>query len=355
VAGNINFISGTLDLMQQAGSTMEMYAGSSITGAGQNSFIAGRISKYGNTAFTFPVGEQNGGYYAPVSISAPSNVTDIFTVEYFHKSYAATNVNTSLDHVSIKEYWVIDRTFGLSNVTVTLSYQNPRSGQITSPSDLRVARFNGTSWTSEGGTTSGGISSGTVLSSTVTDFSPFTLGSSSTLNPLPVDLIDIKADVINKTVDVKWSTANDIGIESYSVERSFDGKHWVRLADIESKGSNGDLVEYVMHDLDPVSGDIFYRLKYNGSSMQTPYSPVVKVYKNSSNAVLYPNPSQGIVQIGTFDNATVKVFDAVGKLVYEASNLSSGSMIDLTALGTGLFSIEINSESGIERETLIIR
>ncbi len=54
--------------------------GATFTGASDKSNVDGYVKKYGNEAFTFPVG--SGSALRSLSISAPSNATDVFATAW---------------------------------------------------------------------------------------------------------------------------------------------------------------------------------------------------------------------------------------------------------------------------------
>ncbi len=184
-ANGVTFSSGTNQVSNQMtltsgivtqNATLNILNGGSVTGASNTTYIDGFITKIGNSAFTFPVG--NGGVYQPIAISAPSLVTDAFTAKYIfaspNGSYPFLQVAPTLDHVSGAEYWYLNRTTGSSNVNVTLNW-NTNSGGIGNPYMLRVARWDvaSSTWLDQGnGGTTGNTTAGSVItSSPVTTFS----------------------------------------------------------------------------------------------------------------------------------------------------------------------------------------
>jgi cellobiose-specific phosphotransferase system component IIB len=157
----------------------------SVAGGSSNSYVEGPAEKTGNSAFTFPVGKD--GVYKPVSISAPSNITDAFKAEYFYENpdpvYNTSLKEATIENVSICEYWVLDRTAGSSNVTVTIGWDGS-SCCINDLVQLKVVAWNGSQWTDLGnGGTTGDLSAGTITSSSniSNNNNPVTFG-----DPLPV-------------------------------------------------------------------------------------------------------------------------------------------------------------------------
>ena len=172
------------------------FTDNAITSNASNlSFVDGTVRKTGDDAFVFPTG--NGGYYRPVSISAPANSADHFTAQYYYTSQAfGMNKDAAILTMSDCEYWTLDRTGGNSNVNVTLGWNSLLCLKygITDLSHMRVIRWNGTQWQNHGnGVTTGNTTAGTVRTAApVTTFSPFTLGSSCLSNCLNLQHKDNK-------------------------------------------------------------------------------------------------------------------------------------------------------------------
>ncbi|MGZ4012179.1 MAG: hypothetical protein ACXVLF_14560, partial [Flavisolibacter sp.] len=224
--GTLAFTRGIL--LSSASNPLLVPNGAQVTASWDSSYVDGPVKKVGNTAFTFPLGSNN--VYAPLSISAPSSITDAFTAQYFNHlahldGYDTTQHDVSLNHLSRKEYWTLNRTAGSSDVSVILSWKTLRSGYVTNLSELRVAHWNGSTWKDEGnGSTTGNNAEGTIQSlNTISSFSPFTLASTGPSNPLPVRFVSFDARLnVNRTVLVQWTTTSEINNDHFEVERSTD-------------------------------------------------------------------------------------------------------------------------------------
>jgi hypothetical protein len=332
-----------------------------LTAASNQSHVNGPVVKIGNDAFSFPVG--NGLISAPISISAPSSSTDQFTAQYFGTVYTSTTVNTSLDHVSVQEYWILNRTFGFSNVQVKLSFNTARSGGVNNLSDLRVARFNGTTWESTGNaSTTGNTTVGTVESnSVVSNFSPFTLGSTSSLNPLPVSLISFNAIKSNDNVLVKWATSNESNNDYFTVEKSYDGKVWTNIGILNGAENSNSVINYELLDINASAGVQYYRLKQTDLTNVNSYSNVISInFANEINNLikLFPQPVSGVLNItvpnNESDNASVSVFNAMGKKLMSFENLDGlDFQINFSDLLQGVYYIEVNVDGVISQSKII--
>jgi len=138
-----------------------------ITSASSDSYINGQLRKIGNEAFTFDIGDNN--FYKPLTISAPSVITDEFVAEYFnnnpHPTYDTTLHDASIEYINTCEYWTLDRTNGSSNINATL-YWDVNSCCISNLTNLKVAVWDGSQWDDNGnGGTTGTTAAGSIITS----------------------------------------------------------------------------------------------------------------------------------------------------------------------------------------------
>ena len=359
VANTLSFTSGVF----LTGTNREIIFGDNAThsGAKNTSHINGPVTKRGNDAFIFPIGD--GSIYAPIGISAPSNTTDAFTAQYFNAPYSnVSSLGSGLDHVSTKEYWILNRTAGSSNVNVTMYYNSARSGGVSQQTDLRVSRWNGAQWVSHGnGGTSGTNAEGTVVSSAaITDFSPFTIGSSSTLNPLPVDLLSFNALPLNKIVKVTWSTTNEIDNDYFIIEKSMDAKAWENLGRVEGAQNANSIQHYSLIDNQPIDGVQYYRLKQVDINGSFTYSNIVPVKFNgdvlTETISIVPNPANAIVNVVLSDDAdaSLTVFNSLGQSVLNFNAQSSKVIsFDISALNNGVYTLQLIQNGTVSNSKLI--
>jgi hypothetical protein len=271
ITGNLTLTNGKL-ITGACNSTtsniaLTMADNATITGSSSVRFVDGILKKTGNDAFTFPIG--SGAKYAPVSLTAPFVITDRFAACYAgsnpNSSYSITSKAGSLNNVSKMEYWHINREVGTSSANVTLSWDTiARSGPVRDMTLLRVCHWNSSSsqWTDLGQTgTTGSNASGTITSGSVTSFSPFTLGSSGSANPLPVTWAYFTAKKTDGGNQLDWGTASEKNTSHFEIEYSVDGSNFIAMNNkINAAGNSAHLLEYrCIHKLSPPL--IYYRIK----------------------------------------------------------------------------------------------
>ena len=330
-----------------------------VSDASNASYVDGYIHKIGDDAFTFPVGDN--GYYAPLSISAPSNTSDDFSSQYVNGDPDAvgdrTQIASTLDHISLVEYWQLERNTGSSSVNVTLTWGDPRSGGVDSIPALRLAHWNGTIWEDLGSdATSGTNSSGSITVNNVSSFSPFTLSTTNKINPLPIELLSFDGKLMANSVKLNWITKTEINNDYFDVQRSSDGIHFETIGQIDGKGNYNGESQYTYTDFSPLNGISYYRLKQVDFDETTSYSNIISISNNNlpdyQSISIYPNPAQQGQTITLKANGfqplsevSLSIVDVLGRQLY-----SSKQLID----NNGQLSIPINANHFLSSGTYII-
>lgn len=343
------------------------------TGASDISHVDGDVRKVGDDAFTFPVGDAN--TYLPIGISTPGATGDHFTARYFQVDpwgiYCPGCRDVTINRISSCEYWTLDRTNGSSNVFVTLAWKqyNP-GGQcsgVNNLPELTVARWDGSNWRDEGnGVTTGAAAAGDIRTlAAVTNFSPFTLASTTTNNPLPVTLLSFEGIHAGTHNVLNWVTQTEINNDYFTLERSEDGQNFQSIATIQGAGNSNDVRSYQHLDHDLSENLYYYRLKqtdYNGSFT---YSEVIAIESGIGQAPsmqIYPNPSSdgsaNLVLKNLPDGAAqLKVTNTVGQLVdFQSLNgQDENQMLRLEHLPSGMYLINVTYPGGSLVEKFSVR
>jgi len=346
-----------------------------VFNASNSSFVQGPVRKIGNDAFVFPTGK-NDTAYAPIAITAPTNITNHFTAEYFQQTpdaipYDRSLKDPSLEHISNCEYWILDRTSGTSNVTVTLSWDT-RSCGVTDLSSLAVARWDGAQWQNHGnGSTSGTITNGTITTSApVTSFSPFTLASTDDKqNPLPIELISFTATINANKVDLTWLTASEINNVYFTIEKSKDGTTWYKVLKTNGAGNSNQTISYYEVDFNPYNDISYYRLKQTDFNGDYEYSNIVPVKfeeSNSGTINIFPNPTNAgealQIKFNEIESEEISVVmrDMLGQEFYSKIhvNIQNGKLVGIPlekSIPKGVYVITVTSENHIYSQRIIIK
>jgi hypothetical protein len=114
---------------------------------------------------------------------------------------------------------------------------------------------------------------------------------------LPVELIAFKAVAKpNRSVQLSWVAESEQDLLHYEIEKSTDAQQFDVIGQAESKGEIGITAKYEFDDLQPASGDNYYRLKMINDDNTFEYSPIQKVRfedNGITNFNIQPNPTYG--------------------------------------------------------------
>jgi hypothetical protein len=140
-----------------------------------------------------------------------------------------------------------------------------------------------------------------------------------------------------ETTALTWSTSAETNSDRFEIERSLTGKNWSKIGTVSSNHESTSLQYYSFVDGKPSDGQNLYRLRMIDLDETFSYSQIKNVnFANSD--YLYPNPVSAnenlSINLTDWSNIKmVKVINATGKTVFEASNaLSNGiSTRNLTA------------------------
>ena len=273
--GVVTFTDGYVDA---SSANLAFTNSASVSGVGDASHVIGSVKKTtsSTTSFTFPVG--NGVTYRPIGITPSTSSATIWTANYVDSAYADLDVDLSgLDHVSAQEYWNLNRS-GSANAILTLTWAV--SNAVTDYTQLRIAHYDGsTDWDMIASATSGDNSSGTITSSAaVSTFSPFTIGSATNANPLPVSLSHFIGFAYNEYDNkLEWTTNSEKNADYMEIQQSDDGKYFNTIGISKLAGNSQTALLYEFIDRSVAKQINYYRLKQIDFDGKTATSKTITV------------------------------------------------------------------------------
>lgn len=362
MSGHLGLSAGVINLFSSGSYQLYLYEDASSDIATNSSYVFGKIVKQGNNDFTFPVGD--GGFAANADLFfAGGNAKDEFSVTYFHQSpikpnpndpgapYGAVAEGTVVD-VSENEYWLIEQERNANSpVYINLSYEDGRSGSINDPSELIVIHMTddgagGKHWKNEG---RGLLTAAKVRSlNPISSFSPFTIGSGSEANVLPVNWLSFEVSGTDNIAEIRWSAIEHAENDYYQLQRSFDGINYenIDIVDINAEGKQTYSYKNVL-PFELAGTEIFYRIKQYDIDGSSIYSGVdsYTVILDDEFITIFPVPVTDLLTLEINDdvsNISIEIFSAEGQVLRpQVSPKGKRTNIDFSKLKTGTYVVSV--------------
>jgi len=269
--------------------------------------------------------------------------------------------------------WNFDRTGTVSGVEVLINYSSLANANAFLQGDLKLLIHTNSDGQDFNGATmynASALMSGNVVKFTNVDLpngSFMALGNSSSITPLPIELISFNAELKGTYVDLSWETATEINNDYFVIERAGEDLDWEAISTVIGAGNSNSLLTYSDKDREPRTGLSYYRLKQVDFNGEYTYSDPVTIFNNvvitSADVFLYPNPStNGSVflklPLEARDFPTnIRLFDLSGKLLLSEPYLSNSDVHELKHgdLIPGIYLVQISSSMLNETKKLVVK
>ncbi len=341
-----------------------------ISGGSSNSFVDGNLRRHTNTAnlYDFPVGE--GSRYMRAGVRTTNTSENVIQVNANNTGYGTYTplepMPTGLVDVSTNRWWDVTKISGSTPVSVRLYWMALADDGIVDATKLVVAHWSNrdhtntistTQWWNRGRNASnstGTIANGYVESSeTMTNYSPFTFGTTAPVNPLPVQLISFTATCNQSVKTLHWATASETNNAFFSIYRSMDGVNYVELARIPGAGNSNTLQQYQYEDMDKLANGWYYQLvqtDFNGTSesfdpiyvdcnSQTTSSDQAELVAVTANQVIVST------QVSEQSSLSLALMDMSGRTLFVGNRqvpAGSGTLaVDVNTLPSGIYLLNI--------------
>lgn len=163
--------------------------------------------------------------------------------------------------------------------------------------------------------------------------------------PMPMKLTSFTGRLETETsADLTWTSAIEFDSYQYQVERSADGKNYVKVGTINAAGASNELIKYQFKDVLPGSGAYYYRLKQVDIDGKFEYSKSVYVNSKKGSGIVtsvFPNPFKNDIQLVGATSADLNTPGAVQ--VYTLA----GQRMNFRIVGANAISIAENAPKGI--------
>lgn len=313
-------------------------AGASYTGDNDSRHVNGWVKKFGNTDFIFPVG--NSTYERTIALTNITASSEFNASHFDNPTPNRINLFSPIVLIDTFEYWKINKISG-ANAKVVMNWDNSKIPvpQVTI-TGVRAGYYNGSFWTSIGGTATGAVATtGTVTSNSVSAFNNnFTIASTSWV--LPLDIISFTGQHTGNYNRLNWTIANELNVLHYELQRSVDAVNFFTINMQNAKNNNGTEL-YTYDDVAALQNKLYYRLKCVDNNGQVKYSNIVIITTaTDSRKDLY------VIRNPVSDRIDIYAGDLVkGTYKYSIAN-NAGQIVQTGTLdikGQGVYTINLQS------------
>ncbi len=196
------------------------------------------------------------------------------------------------------------------------------------------------------------------LTTTAKDFIATTeVGSANTtvrvVTILPVKISSFRGMKQQNTININWQTSEEINMQSFELQKMNAAGNFEMISHQAAKGV---AALYDVTDVNPLSGNNYYRLKSISHDGHVDYSNVINIIFKINSLVLtsvYPNPFTDQINMSLLSEKdqliATSLFDATGNLIkkqkamYRKGN-SNIKLKNLNTLADGIYFIRLSCE-----------
>ncbi|MFH2143512.1 MAG: Calx-beta domain-containing protein [Bacteroidota bacterium] len=139
----------------------------------------------------------------------------------------------------------------------------------------------------------------TFTDANFTDGNFFTIASSSSSTPLPVELLSFTGQFVNDKVLLEWATASEKNNDYFTVEKNSGGNEFEQITTVKGAGNSNLILHYDATDYNPLSGISYYRLRQTDYDGKYSFSSIITVQVTTKQDLIqiFPNPVNDVLTI----------------------------------------------------------
>ncbi len=170
---------------------------------------------------------------------------------------------------------------------------------------------------------------------------------------LPVKLSSFNVRREGISVQINWTTEQEISASHFVIERSSNSRDWDSLLLIAANGSTPHPTKYQVYDHDPATGVNYYRLRQVSLDGKYDYSLVRRVLvQNPEEIIISPNPSYSNIEVKFLEAdllvKKIQILNFSGKILLEQPVRTGKIEISLSTIQSGAYILRAYTTKGIK-------
>jgi bilirubin oxidase len=175
------------------------------------------------------------------------------------------------------------------------------------------------------------------------------MGQFVVIAPLPLSLTSFNAIKEKESVELNWTSEQQINVKNFVVERSYDAKTFETIGSVNVSTKEKDSYSFIDNNYQNANAaTVYYRLKIVDNDGTFVYSPIRTISLNNAATTdydVYPNPATNKVFVSLKDasNAAyyITIIDARGRAVMMLPQPNIGAGIDISPLKSGNYFMQL--------------
>lgn len=173
---------------------------------------------------------------------------------------------------------------------------------------------------------------------------------------LPIEqLTPLQAKIDNNKVLLTWQTATETNNEGFEIQKSKDGTTWQKIGWVAGQVNSLTPHAYRYMDDDLLSGITYYRFKQIDMDGSFSYSNIANISYEGRDIRVYPNPVKNTLHFADLNGTDIQyiiMYDQMGRQVLQTNTVNHS--IDVSTLPTGIYMLEIATQSGTLYEKIMV-
>jgi hypothetical protein len=173
--------------------------------------------------------------------------------------------------------------------------------------------------------------------------------------PLSVMFGDITALETENGALISWFTYSEQNTSRFDIMHSIDGRVWNKIGSQSGALNSNEIKHYSFLDQRLSDGNNFYKLLEYDIDNTLFESETVSLYKETQGIKLYPNPTNGLINVSSHQTITnVQVNDLNGTVVYTLETNDKGVVLKLDHLKKGTYLVNVQTSYNHFVERIVI-
>ena len=172
-------------------------------------------------------------------------------------------------------------------------------------------------------------------------------------DPLPVVFTYTKINCVGEGSQISWGTATEKNAGHFEIEKSNDAIRWSSITSLDAAGNSNEIKNYSFTDQSASHGKTYYRIAEHDLDGTVMYTRILQSncsVELPTSLFITPNPAYTNLELhnanGIVKPFSYRIFDILGRKVFEGKRLQTQGNIPVTGLTAGLYILQVETEKG---------